>query len=60
MSELTPKQARFVREYLINLNATQAAIRTGYSKKGAATAGPRLLENPEIIGAIDAAKIGTM
>ncbi|RWA97331.1 terminase small subunit [Mesorhizobium sp.] len=57
MSELTPKQARFVREYLIDLNATQAAIRTGYSEKGADTAGPRLLENPEIIAAIDAAKI---
>ena len=32
---LTPKQARFVQEYLIDLNATQAAIRAGYSKKTA-------------------------
>ena len=32
---LTPKQARFVAEYLVDLNATQAAIRAGYSKKNA-------------------------
>ena len=30
MSKLAPKQARFVEEYLIDLNATQAAIRAGY------------------------------
>lgn len=56
MSDLTPKQACFVREYLIDLNATQAAIRAGYSERGADTAGPRLLENPDVIAAIDAAK----
>lgn len=56
MFDLTPKQARFVEEYLIDLNATQAAIRAGYSARGADTAGPRLLENPEIKAAIDAAK----
>lgn len=33
--ELTPKQQRFVEEYLIDLNATQAAIRAGYSAKTA-------------------------
>lgn len=33
--ELTPKQERFVAEYLIDLNATQAAIRAGYSAKTA-------------------------
>ncbi|WP_235889822.1 terminase small subunit [Brucella haematophila] len=32
---LTPKQERFVAEYLIYLNATQAAIRAGYSEKTA-------------------------
>ena len=32
---LTPKQARFVDEYLIDLNATQAATRAGYSEKTA-------------------------
>ena len=34
-SKLTPKQDRFCREYMIDLNATQAAIRSGYSKKTA-------------------------
>ena len=32
---MTPKQKRFVEEYLIDLNATQAAIRSGYRKKRA-------------------------
>ena len=35
MAKLTPKQQRFVDEYLIDLNATQAAIRAGYSPKTA-------------------------
>ena len=35
MAKLTPKQARFIDEYLIDLNATQAAIRAGYSEKTA-------------------------
>ncbi len=43
--KLTPKQQRFVEEYLIDLNATQAAIRAGYSKKTADVQGPRLLGN---------------
>lgn len=34
-AELTDKEARFVEEYLIDLNATQAAIRAGYSKDAA-------------------------
>jgi hypothetical protein len=42
---LTPKQARFVQEYLIDLNATQAAIRVGYSKKTATEQASRLLTN---------------
>lgn len=54
---LTPKQARFVEEYLQDLNATQAAIRAGYSLKTANQQGPRLLENPDVIAAIDAAKL---
>jgi len=40
---LTPKQAAFVREYLVDLNATQAAIRAGYSAKTASRIGPELL-----------------
>ena len=39
---LTPKQARFVEEYLIDLNATQGAIRAGYSAKTAEEQGSRL------------------
>lgn len=46
--ELTPKQAAFVREYLIDLNATQAAIRSGYSKKTAEKIGSENLKKPEI------------
>lgn len=42
---LTPKQERFVAEYLIDLNATQAAIRAGYSQKTAQQQGSRLLLN---------------
>lgn len=57
MSDLTPKQELFVREYLADLNATQAAIRAGYSERGANKIGPRLLENPAIVAAIDAAKV---
>ena len=45
---MTPKQARFVAEYLKDLNATQAAIRAGYSEKTADRQGHRLLKNAEI------------
>lgn len=40
---LNPKQDRFIAEYLIDLNATQAAIRAGYSAKTAKQIGSRLL-----------------
>jgi phage terminase small subunit len=49
---LNPRQQRFVDEYLIDLNATQAAIRAGYSQKTAHSMGPRLLENVEVQNAI--------
>lgn len=52
---LTPKQEQFVREYLIDLNATQAAIRAGYTAKRADQAGYELLSNPEIKAAISEA-----
>ncbi|CAH0528423.1 hypothetical protein CTH30272_02107 [Allocatenococcus thiocycli] len=48
MAKLTDKQEMFCREYLIDLNATQAAIRAGYSKKTAYSAGQRLLKNVEV------------
>jgi len=54
---LTPKQRRFVEEYLLDMNATQAAIRAGFSERTANQQGPRLLEHPAIMAAIDAAKI---
>lgn len=52
---LTPKQAAFVQEYLIDLNATQAATRAGYSTKTAYSIGDELLRKPEIRQAIEAA-----
>lgn len=52
--ELTPRQSRFVDEYLLEPNATQAAIKAGYSKKGANAAGARLLANVSIQQAIAA------
>lgn len=53
---MTPKQRRFVDEYMKDLNATQAAIRAGYSRKTANQQGPALLSDPEISAAIDLAK----
>jgi phage terminase small subunit len=55
-TRLTPKQERFVAEYLIDLNATQAAIRAGYSKNGADVTGSRMLVNPKVSQAIQAAQ----
>jgi phage terminase small subunit len=52
MVKLTEKQQRFVDEYLIDLNATQAAIRAGYSAKTADTQGSRLLGNVKVQQAI--------
>jgi phage terminase small subunit len=52
MSKLTDKHARFVAEYLIDANATQAAIRAGYSQKTARQQGQRLLTNVDIKAAI--------
>lgn len=46
--ELTPKQRRFALEYLVDLNATQAAIRAGYSKHTAYSIGSENLKKPEI------------
>jgi len=52
---LTPKQAQFVAEYLIDLNATQAAVRAGYSNKTAAEQASRLLINVNVAEAIESA-----
>jgi phage terminase small subunit len=52
---LTAKQQRFVDEYLIDLNATQAAIRAGYSAKTAYSIGDENLKKPEIAAAVQKA-----
>lgn len=52
---LTAKQQRFVDEYLVDLNATQAAIRCGYSEKTAYSQGQRLLKGVEIARAVQEA-----
>lgn len=53
---LTAKQKAFVQEYLVDLNATQAAIRAGYSKRSAYSTGQRMLKNDEVQKAIQKAQ----
>lgn len=53
---LTLKQERFVEEYLVDLNATAAAIRAGYKETTAAQQGHNLLQKPAIEAAIQAAQ----
>lgn len=48
MSELNIKQEAFCREYIVDLNATQAAIRAGYSERTASSQGERLLRHAEV------------
>lgn len=55
-STLTAKQQRFVEEYLVDLNATQAAIRAGYSSKTAEWIGPQLLGKPHVAEAVKLAR----
>ena len=51
---LTAKQARFIDEYLVDANGTQASIRAGYGAAGARVAAHRLLTNVAISSAIEA------
>lgn len=53
---LTRRRERFIAEYLIDLNSTQAAIRAGFSAKSAAQTGYKMLREPEIKAAVDAAQ----
>ena len=53
---MTPKQQRFVAEFLCDLNATQAALRAGYSKKVAGQQGYENLNKPEIRHLIETAQ----
>ncbi|MFJ1253352.1 terminase small subunit [Cupriavidus sp. CuC1] len=59
MKKLTPKQERFVAEYLADSNATQAALRAGYAKGSAHVTAARMLASPLIKAAIDA-KMGRL
>ena len=52
----TPKQAAFIQEYLVDLNATQAAVRAGYSARTARKIGHENLTKPHIKAAIEAAQ----
>ncbi len=52
-TNLTPKQQKFVDEYLVDLNATQAAIRAGYSEKTARQMATENLSKPNIAKAIE-------
>ncbi len=52
MSRFEGKRAAFVREYLVDCNATHAAIRAGYSKKTAASQAHDLLKKPDIQAAL--------
>ena len=51
--KLTAKQERFIAEYLLDLNATQAAIRAGYPVKSAYSVGSENLKKPEIREVVD-------
>lgn len=53
MPELTPKQARFVDAYMIDLNATKAAVAAGSTAKRADQAGYEYMSNPEISAEIE-------
>lgn len=55
-ADLPPRQQRFVEEYLIDLNATRAAIRAGYSPRSAEVEGSRLLSNAKVAEAVARAK----
>lgn len=55
MAKLTAKQQKFVEEYLIDLNATQAAIRAGYSTKTAKEIGCENLSKPNVRACVDKA-----
>lgn len=56
MADLNPRQARFVEEYLLDLNATQAAIRAGYSERSARQMATQNLAHEGVQAAIQAAR----
>lgn len=54
LPNLTARRAAFAREYLVDRNGTQAAIRAGYAKKGAGQEAERLLKNAHVSAVIAA------
>lgn len=46
--QLSEKQRRFVREWLVDMNGTRAAVRAGYSEKSAANTASRLMKDPDV------------
>lgn len=54
---MNPRQTRFVREYLIDRNASGAAARAGYSKRAAGQVGHVLLKNAEVAAAVRASEV---
>ena len=52
---MTPRHRRFVEEYLVDLNASQAALRAGYSERCSASVGSQLLKKPEVKEAVETA-----
>ena len=60
MRKLSKRQALFVQEFLVDLNAKEAAIRADFAKKGAKQEGYRLLQKPHVQAAITAAMAGRM
>ena len=51
---MTPKQSAFVDEYLVDFNATQAAVRAGYSERSAYNLGYQALQHPQVKVALEA------
>ena len=56
MRSLNLRQSRFIDEYILDGNATQASIRAGYARAGAGQTGANLLKHPQIAAAIASAK----
>jgi phage terminase small subunit len=56
LKRLTSRQQRFVEEYLVDLNATRAACRAGYSARSAYALGPELLQYPHVREAVQKAR----
>ena len=56
MAQLNPKQQRFVEEYLVDLNASAAARRAGYSQKSAVYCARRLMQLPHVLTAVEEGK----